>query len=283
MNTLGWLVRREYWEHRGSLLRAPLIAMAVFIGLALIALPLGHGHFHQLTPIVRGHAVNGLGDLLSGAVLITTLIMSINMFFYAAGSLYDDRRDRSALFWKSLPVSDLQTVLSKICIPLFVAPVLAVIIGVAGGTVMACLVLIVLSFSQGIPPNVFSVGPGNLLHLAGNLGWLWGIYVLSALPTIGWLMACSAWARTKPLLWAVLLPLGAWMAWGWVGLMGWDLPSLLPLVRDLLCGLWPTIASMDHDSSLMSSIARSDLWWGAFLGVGLLGLAVVGRRRSVDT
>ena len=39
--------------------------------------------------------------------------MGIVGFFYCIDSLYADRRDRCVLFWKSLPLSDAETVLSK--------------------------------------------------------------------------------------------------------------------------------------------------------------------------
>ena len=53
------------------------------------------------------------------------------VFFYCLGSLYDERKDRSVLFWKSLPVSDRDTVLSKALSALVVAPTLAIAVGIA--------------------------------------------------------------------------------------------------------------------------------------------------------
>ncbi|GAE49902.1 membrane protein [Xanthomonas arboricola pv. pruni str. MAFF 311562] len=61
------------------------------------------------------------------------MVLAFVVFFYSLGSLYDDRRDRSVLFWKSLPVSDVQTVLSKAAWALLLAPLIAIVIGVLVG------------------------------------------------------------------------------------------------------------------------------------------------------
>src|SRR3546814_20822192 len=48
------------------------------------------------------------------AMGLLVVVLGFVVFFYCLGALYDDRRDRSILFWKSLPVSDASTVLSKV-------------------------------------------------------------------------------------------------------------------------------------------------------------------------
>src|SRR5437867_8784109 len=52
-------------------------------------------------------------------LIFTAFIVGV---FYCLDSLHGERRDRSILFWKSLPVSDLTTLLSKVTIPLAVLP-----------------------------------------------------------------------------------------------------------------------------------------------------------------
>ena len=56
--------------------------------------------------------------------------------FYCLDALYGERRDRSILFWKSLPVSDLTTVLSKASIPIVVLPLLTFAVTVATQLIM---------------------------------------------------------------------------------------------------------------------------------------------------
>ena len=118
------------------------------------------------------------------------------------------------LFWKSLPLSDRDTVLSKVVSALVVAPVIAV--GVAIATMFAFLVLISLVvLVHGGNPFTLVWGPGSPLAVAGNLVGMLPMYALWALPTVGWLMLCSAWARSKPFLWAVMIPVfaGIFVAW----------------------------------------------------------------------
>ncbi|MFS6583537.1 hypothetical protein WHJ83_14245, partial [Staphylococcus aureus] len=131
--------------------------------------------------------------------------------------LYDDRRDRSLLFWKSLPLSDTATVLSKVVAGTVVAPLIALICGVLTGIAMLLLFAITLSF-HGV----------NLWHLLtyahpfrviGNLIGSIPLYALWALPSAGWLLLCSAWARGKPFLWAAALPVAVGLMLGWFNLM----------------------------------------------------------------
>ena len=60
-------------------------------------------------------------DIAAMMIMFTVFIVGI---FYCLDALHGERRDRSILFWKSLPVSDLTTVLSKVFVPLVILPVL---------------------------------------------------------------------------------------------------------------------------------------------------------------
>ena len=140
-----WLLRREYWENRGGFFWGPVIAGAIIVGLNLILAVIGsiaarrsmgssgfvfdHADTHEV-----GQALGAMGDgMLVGGVIVACIVLAFVVFFYALGCLYDDRRDRSILFWKSLPVSDSQMVLSKLAWALVLAPVLAVAIGLLIG------------------------------------------------------------------------------------------------------------------------------------------------------
>src|SRR5580700_3564356 len=101
-----WAVRRELWEHR-SIYIAPLAAAAVFLLAFLTALTLSPVHRHEPLDVPY--------EFAAALIMGTGFIVGI---FYSLDALYGERRDRSILFWKSLPVSDLTTVLSKFAIPL---------------------------------------------------------------------------------------------------------------------------------------------------------------------
>ena len=141
--TMYWLVKREFWEHRGGFFWAPLISGGVFLVLNLMALITGevlgghNAHFNSVGGIdFGGHPgginLNGnidadmLGKIGTGLDIamyavagIVLMIMAVIVFFYCLGSLYDDRRDRSILFWKSLPISNRATVLCELFVVSF--------------------------------------------------------------------------------------------------------------------------------------------------------------------
>jgi ABC-2 type transport system permease protein len=120
--------------------------------------------------------------------------------------MYDERRDRSILFWKSLPVSDQSTVLSKIAAALVAVPLIYIACSVAL-SVFVLLVLGTVTALKGV--NMFPLLLSNVdVYLAPlQLVGLLPVYMLWALPTVGWLLLVSAWAKSKVFLWAVGVPL----------------------------------------------------------------------------
>jgi ABC-2 type transport system permease protein len=132
-------------------------------------------------------------------------VLPVVVFFYCLAALYDDRRDRSILFWKSLPLSDQMTVLSKALTALCVAPLITIAIGTAASLLMLFVGLAAASFS-GL--NLFGLVLSDAdFYLAPlRLIALLPVYVLWAIPTVGWLLMVSAWARSKVFLWAVGVP-----------------------------------------------------------------------------
>ena len=211
---LKLLLKREFWEHKGGFFWAPVVTGAiasVFASLAMIAgtvLRYQHGvHVNDNDVGDLGRITGAIGD---GALLVgvglAMAVLAFVVFFYALGSLYDDRRDRSILFWKSMPISDTQVVLSKAGWALLLAPLLAVGIGIAIG--LAFWVIVALASTvNGMP----SASGGILVHshpfrIVSNILLALPVQILWSLPAVGWLMLCSAWSRRVPFLWAVMAP-----------------------------------------------------------------------------
>ncbi len=256
MKTYLWLVKREFWEHRGGFVWAPIwtgVAMLALLLLGLVAaevsmyshfghtLKMGdtstvvieHGKVHISTenitiPTPAGpkqlaimHKIVSAG-LFGISGLISTVIAFV-LFFYLLGALYDDRRDRSILFWRSLPISDTSTVLSKVITAGLAVPLLVIAIAIV--TYFAMLVLLTpFVWFHGFNPfsllfsllwwNSAPLQVGLFFLVALPLNFLW------ALPTFGWLLLCSAAVRSKPFLWALLVPLVAGVLNGWFALLG---------------------------------------------------------------
>ena len=200
-----WSLRRELWENR-SLYLAPLAVAGLFIfGYLISALRLV-SRIHAglvLNPLQQQEALQQPYTFAALFIMATTFIVS---FFYCLDALYGERRDRSILFWKSLPVSDLTTVLSKFCIALVVLPLLTFAITVITWWVTVLLSSVIL-LAGG--PSVgglwshlplFQMSVMLLYHLLAYHSLWWA-------PIYAWLFLISAWARRAPFLWAVLPPI----------------------------------------------------------------------------
>jgi ABC-2 type transport system permease protein len=319
------LLRREFWEHKGGFLWAPLVAGGIFLLLSLMFVGVGeiaarrvHGNFQvanhgghdmdlgALISRMDSGQMHDLGKFVDALSLVAMswpfIVLAFVVFFYCLGALYDDRRDRSVLFWKSLPLSDGETVFSKAASALLIAPAIAIATAIV--TMIAFLVVasgVVLI--HGHNPFTWVWTPGNPLTVAGQVIAVIPVYALWALPTAGWLLLCSAWAKSKPFLWAIMIPLFAgifvwWFdlmnlfdlntAWFWKNIVGRALLSVAP-------GSWLGAADM-HDNlegldafgaviavrTTYSVLATPQLWIGAVAGVAMIIGAIRLRRWRDD-
>jgi len=199
-----WSVRRELWENR-LIYIAPLAAAVIFLfGFVISMLNLRH-RMHGVWPANTAlHPdVLPIPHELSGAMIMgVALVVGI---FYSLDALYGERRDRSILFWKSLPVSDLTAVLSKASIPLVFIPLLSLVITIAAQLIMLLLGSAVL---LGSGANISSLWTQNsVFH--GSLVLFYHIITVHGLwyaPIYGWLLLVSAASPRAPFVWAVLPP-----------------------------------------------------------------------------
>src|SRR6266700_4597487 len=197
-----WSVRREVWENR-SLYIVPLIVAAVQVfGFAITTIGLADRRraVLLLDPEHQRAAIEQPYDLAAAMMIFTVFIVGV---FYCLDALHGERRDRSILFWKSLPVSDLTTVLSKAIIPLVVLPLIAIAIIVCVRLVMVLETCVVLIFHGMSPATTW-------VHFPWLQMWLMLLYHLLAIhalwyaPIFGWLLLVSGWARRAAFLWAAL-------------------------------------------------------------------------------
>jgi ABC-2 type transport system permease protein len=202
---LYWSVRRELWENR-SIYIAPLAVAGLGLFGFLISLihpPKGNGT--GLTAIDPSFQPIALAMPYSHAAMLLLLTAVIAVIFYSLDALYGERRDRSILFWKSLPVSDLTTVLAKASIPLVVLPLVVFAIAVAVQLTMLLLSVAALLISGGSVATLWRQLP--LFQLQAVLLYTLAVITLWYAPVYAWLLLISAWARRTTFLWAVLPPL----------------------------------------------------------------------------
>jgi ABC-2 type transport system permease protein len=198
---LYWSIRRELWENR-SIYIAPLAVAAAFLFgflISLIGLPHRMRAALALDPAKQLAAIEMPYHIASGLIMATAFFVGL---FYCIEALQGERRDRSILFWKSLPVSDLTTVLAKATIPL-VLLLLSFIVTVVTQLIMLLLSTSVLAMSGVNPAPLWT--QLALFHQSQMLLYhLMTVHGLWYAPLYAWLLLVSAWARRVAFLWAVL-------------------------------------------------------------------------------
>ena len=316
MNRLMALVKREFWENKGAFRTTPLVIGGIFLAaMVMFLITFNHfdNEFQSLKELLRFIAqtdVEMRSKILSAihiemSVIFSTVLAFV-VFFYLLGSLYDDRKDRSILFWKSLPASDTLTIASKLLSAMIVAPVIFWIIYVLTHIVIMALFSVVVM--------ILGENPWTLFLSLSNPFESWGLVLMSyfaqsiwALPLYGWLMLVSAFSPRIPLLFAILPPVVLGVLELWVdflktftlnenlfGLFGhWFANSPLIMSGDdhgendfgPALGI-PITSDFDHEvtvSNMLDRIFSTDMLIGLAIATVFLGAALWLRRRATES
>lgn len=314
MNKFPIMIRREFWEHRNTFVVLPGVVAGFLILLIMVLFFVADGNGINITigsgsqgseshgsesqewttdreGITRDEAVGimfsrlphmsvleretRLRQVVHGLSVPFFIVMSLVVLFYLLGSLYEDRKDRSILFWKSLPVSDFATVAVKLFTALVAVPAVYL---VCTATVQFVVLLIASLAAIG-----HDIGIYDMLWAPSNLVSRWFVYIaymlvqgLWALPLYGWLMLVSAFARSVPLVWFLGVPFAVSVVEGMVTrqsrvgewLADHASPTPYPFGRELqFADLAPYLMSLDT-------------FIGVLVGAGLLAAAVWLRGRG---
>jgi ABC-2 type transport system permease protein len=276
MRRFCWSVRRELWENRYLYLAPLAVAALIVVGFALglVHLPDKLRAASALDAMQQHERIEQPYTFAALLLMFTTFLVGM---FYCLDALYGERRDRSVLFWKSLPVSDLTTVLAKASIPFAVIPLLTWVITVVTHSIM---LLLAGSRLLGTGLSVWS-------HVSfGQMTWILFYHLVVGhgfwyAPFWGWLLLASAWSRRAPYLWATLPLLavglvekiafntshfGGWLAYrfmgGSEGMQGHNAPMTM-------AALTPTPTQF---------LASPGFWFGLALAAACLTAAVRLRR-----
>ena len=208
MRTQLALIQREFWEHR-SIYVTPLV-----IGLVISLMSITG----QVSISANEHvdtAILGMSNVSEEARATTISVMMLVVFtlfalaaavltvFYSLDSLYAERKDKSILFWRSIPVTDFETVFSKLIVALLAIP----LVTFAAVMVTHMLVGVIMSVWLGIRGGdawhlIWQAAP-----LAGNWTAMFAMLFASALwlsPFVGWFLLVSAYTKRSPMLMAFL-------------------------------------------------------------------------------
>lgn len=317
MNTMIALLKRESIENRVGMIWTPLIVMGLMLLLIVSSLIINAGdvtlglssdnrsimdlggllnELAQNDPQVRSGMVISFLSLLSSPAL---LILPFVIFFIMLGGLYEERRDRSFLFWKSMPVSDTAEVLSKLLAGVVLTPAVFFLAGIAA-QIIALMFISLYGLVQGAAvgaiwhPGAFLL---NWLHAALAIA----VWVLWALPVFAWVLFCSAYAPRAPFMYAVVPLIALIILEGVIfkgdRLAGWIGQHLgaVPMMRDLGDALSKPMAGMGEGrmegimalisrpdfSALVQSFGYADLWIGLVIAAGFTAACVWLRRNNL--
>ena len=210
MTTLKWLLKREIWENKGLLIWSNLVVAGVILLFTIPAIlrlsdvTLNAGVAIDLQ--INAMATGITHQFTSGVIVFSTL-MVFTLYSYATGCLMEERKDRSILFWKSLPISDELTVLSKLIVAVILFPLMAIVtVTLTTFTSMFFLCCAYALHGVGLFSNVFGMNGvwGQIWHMFLSFP----VYVAWALPSICWMMLVSSWVKHRAGLWAILIPIG---------------------------------------------------------------------------
>jgi ABC-2 type transport system permease protein len=263
-----WSVRRELWENRAIYVAPVAVACVFMFGFSISILHvLVEMHAAPWLDVTQQRELFGQPyEFAEDLIMGTTLLVGL---FYSVDALYGERRDRSILFWKSAPVSDLITVLSKAAIPIVVLPLLAFAI-----TVLTQWMMLMMSSAV-----LMGGGQNNVALLWSRVGILhrWPMLLFHFLcihglwqsPIYAWLLLVSVWARRAPILWAAVPPLTI----GIVEKVAFNTTYFGSLIGDRFTGGSEGVAIMESGRAMDPMMMFAPLRF--FINPGLwIGLAV---------
>lgn len=317
ITTLWTLMRRELWESPGTFKWAPITILGLTLFLIVFGLILGSRFDNEMAFTLD--AIRDFVDVpaeqkrlfVTGALFAVSAlffqILLLVLLFYLSSCLYDERKDRSILFWKSLPVSDTMTVASKVLTACLLAPAIYLAV-----VMITQLIVLLIATAYGL---MAGINPLTAFWLPASLPTLWLVMALGLLiqglwllPIYAWLVFCSSWAPRVPILVAVAVPaVAALLQHAWSLLSSFRMPTLnigLIILERLGSGILPSnigwhvesngesvkLGEVEFSEELFMSfsnsleyLARPEMWIGIGIALALLAGAVWFRHRAADS
>lgn len=219
MNVMATLVRREFWEHRGLWIAPLVVSVVLLLGTMLSSSTGAHVQINGqelqfLSSMTDEQRYSMFGLIVGGLMIPQMMVMLVVIFFYLSDALYGERKDRSILFWKSLPVSDANTVVSKLLVALAATPLVVFVASLVTG--LLCYAVLSMKFS-GTPFATFA--NWNLPTLLRVIYTMLADLVVGSLwyaPVATYVLMLSGWAKRSVALWVALPPLVLGIAENWM-------------------------------------------------------------------
>jgi len=272
-----WSIRRELWENRSIYVAPILVAIVVLFGflVSTSGLPERRREVLLLDSAKTRAAIEMPYNMAAIMLMLTAFIVGV---FYCLDALYGERRDRSILFWKSLPVSDSTTLLSKVTIPLVVLPLVTFAIVVATQLVMMLWTSVLLIGHGMSPASTWTYVP----LFQNSVVLLYGLAAVALwhAPIYGWALLVSGWARRATFLCAVL----PFLAVAFFEKITFGTSHFGSMVKDRFMGFAPKAFAFNMhsvDSPQLTPVAylsSPGLWLGLIVAALFIAAAVRLRR-----
>lgn len=204
---LKTLINREFWEQRSVFFTTPMILGIIFVLVAACCLIISYGfslNVNEITPYYSSFVADQVvPSVLSAIGLPFMLVMWLVIFYYFLGSLYDDRKDRSILFWQSMPVGQSQTIISKLFAGLILAPFCTWVAMMVTQVIILGLGSIFL-LKYPILNWTILWSPAEMFKVWGEILGVMLLQGVWLLPLLTWCMLCSAYSNKAPALRAIV-------------------------------------------------------------------------------
>lgn len=210
------LFLKEYWDNKRAILVTPMVATGLFIFFAIVAMINGTGilfdgasMFENISQAqgFEAEAAAKITSVLFVTLMLLVIVTGFSMVFTALSVLFDERKNKSILFWKSMPVSDTQEVLVKLATVTVVTPVVAIgfafIIQLFAAIVVGSMITINTNLSAW---NLIFSNINYLELIAADIIMAF-VMILWTLPIITWFMLISSFSRRSPFLLAFIIPI----------------------------------------------------------------------------
>ena len=208
MKQLLFAFKKECWEYHTSFFTLPLALAAILLMLPLLALLSNASFdifiFKDFHDTIGLELADNIHQVIPYSVLsIFALFSFLVQIFYFTNCLFEEKRDLSVLFWRSLPVSDLQTILVKLITGALLIPCVFIL---AASLLYACLMLLIASvlwfgYQISISELIFSLPTLKAFSISSLLAFNSALWLL---PLYAWLMLASVSAKKAPFLLAVI-------------------------------------------------------------------------------
>ena len=218
MQVMTTSIKKELWEFSNMLKWVPIVIAALVMIMPIIVFIESNNTLAEMLQALTMFPENVISpeytEMMPKLFFVTALslfapflaVALIIQLYYFTVCLFDERRDMSVMFWRSLPVSDVVTIVAKLITGAFVIP--AVFLGAATATLLIFLIIgffLCIVLSVGYDVSLWALWLDADILSGVSLIWLQLLpFAIWMLPLFAWLMLASMYAKKAPFLWAIL-------------------------------------------------------------------------------